>query len=349
MPGPLVATAVVCVNCRGVFHQNISGRPYCIQCLSTYLSTCDRCDVDFMDFAGQENCNSCHEDNDEERCYSCGDHYEADELLWENDRPYCLCCRGGSIERLSNTTFQINKSRRTVGFEIEFCAPRIPAQLRDFGRIKEDGSLSPDRNSHYCKEFASSITAGDRTLQLIDEVCSILHDVKAYTNKTCGLHIHLGMQQSTEEERAFIDAWWCIFEKVFFAIVSPSRRANEFAQDTRSTDSRERYRSLNLTAYEAHGTFEIRLHQGSIDATKIKQWVKILLAFFDIFGKIPPTPIRTNRVRRMDEREMLIYFYKKLQLKLTLRKYVLSRIKEFDKGIGYSYKVIKNLKKKVAA
>ena len=197
------------------------------------------------------------------------------------------------------------------------------------------------------KEFASSITAGDATFDLIDNVCEILRKHKAYVNKSCGLHIHLGMSRSTEDQRHFINQWWSIFEPVFFAIVSPSRRANEYTNWTTAVSEDNRYRSLNICSYGVHETFEVRLHQGSLDPHKIKHWISVLLSFFDTFSKIPPTPIRVNRVKRLDQRELLIYFYNKLKLKLDLRKYVLSRIKEFDKGLGYSYKTIKNLKKKV--
>lgn len=42
-----------------------------------------------------------------------------------------------------------------------------------------------------------------------------------------------------------------------------------------------RYHAMNLCSYPRHGTIEFRLHQGTHNANKIRQWVEFLRGFWE--------------------------------------------------------------------
>jgi hypothetical protein len=45
--------------------------------------------------------------------------------------------------------------------------------------------------------------------------------------------------------------------------------------------NQERYSWFNVYALSCHGTFEIRLHEGTLDSKRITSWVKAHLRFAD--------------------------------------------------------------------
>ena len=164
MPLPEVAYPDVIVtrcsltNCNNISSRIQNDRHYCQSCFSRFFTHCDSCDeithvYDTHQYAGVAYCASCYSDIQEDteglgHCNSCGDNFDDEEIIWLDGSSYCIHCKGGRIVRLPNTTFQKNRSRRTVGFEIEFCVPQCPADLNQYGKIKEDGSIIPDKSAH---------------------------------------------------------------------------------------------------------------------------------------------------------------------------------------------------------
>jgi hypothetical protein len=67
--------------------------------------------------------------------------------------------------------------------------------------------------------------------------------------------------------------------------------------------SRHRYFSLNLQSYARHGTVEFRQHQGTVDAQKACEWVKLVVGFVaratQVDGvKSDPTPATLDELLR---------------------------------------------------
>jgi len=60
-------------------------------------------------------------------------------------------------------------------------------------------------------------------------------------------------------------------------MLSPSRLNNTYCRDNRNDNSRSRYKMINYHSVREHGTIEIRAHQGTIDADKIRAWFVIFL------------------------------------------------------------------------
>jgi hypothetical protein len=234
---------------------------------------------------------------------------------------------------------KINPYKRLVGVEIEFISEARSSTLAEamvsLGRIKGDGSVMP-RNGQYGSghEFASYVTEGDDLMDLLKRATRNLQEYGAVVNQTCGLHVHLDMQESTDPQKTNIVSWWNAFEKVFFALVSPSRRGNRYCQAGATTPARasDRYKALNTAAFSEHGTYEIRLHHGTVMTGTIQRWCLFLLQFFDVFKDIPFTPTERQKLAAMDARQVLIYLMQKMNLKLKHRKYLVRKIRRHDRA-----------------
>lgn len=257
----------------------------------------------------------------------------------DEDREIILCRRCNDRPRpLPDTTFLENTSRRKVGFELEFLAPRTP-NVAGLGRIKGDGSVgSAPEDAEIMKadkltqrggamEFASVPAAGDTLFVLINRVGRAMRSAGAYANRTCGFHVHLDMSNTNEIQRGRIVTWWYRYEDIFRCMVSPSRRSSSYCRAGRADG--DRYRALNLTALNKHGTYECRLHQGTINSTKVKHWILLLLRFMDHYQDVPTTG--TNGALTGTPRQKLDRLFKDLDLPLTTRVYLLKRIKKFAK------------------
>jgi hypothetical protein len=346
----------ICSHCeKASFNDDlarINGEFYCDDCRNEQFFFCESCqryyDRDAMSELpnGESSCNDCWCERCS-CCEGCGESYW-NEDLHENDdgEYYCSSCHPAYSVKLSQS-FSINKSNRKVGFELEFFSKATP-HMNKLGELHYDGSIEcPDE--FIAREFSSHIFNGDGLLEAIKEVGSQLKNVNAQVNKTCGFHVHLDMQNETNEEQENIVKWWYEFEKILFAFVSPSRRYNSYTEEIKSRiDStvkfakattsyknalrHNRYHALNVVAFDKHGSFEVRLHQGTVDPEKIHHWTLLLIAFFDTFTKKPFTPYYELLLKKMSERKKLIFFFRKLKLPLSQRKYFTKRVKEFLRG-----------------
>lgn len=274
--------ALPCRHCGHFTSVLNSGFPLCPACHQTVriCAVCHGC-VSSVNMVAVE-------DQDRNRqlvCYSCADNLPT----CHNGHAYLgtHCSRCDIAPQFSK-----NPSRRKVGFELEFIHRRPLPNLGGLGAIHHDGSVHADRRGGTPREFASIPAVGDRAFSLADAICSGLHVARAYVNSTCGYHLHLDMHGSSPNQRENIRAWWDALEPVFFAMVPEKRRTcHSFAKSASAVPSsnrwHDRYCALNLAAFSEHGTFEVRLHQGTVDASKVKQWMAFQLHFFDKFISVP--------------------------------------------------------------
>jgi hypothetical protein len=119
--------------------------------------------------------------------------------------------------------------------------------------------------------------------EIVDRIAKTLHNVGAKVNKTCGLHVHLDMRNRSRE-KAFSNL--VNSQSMLYAMQPKARRDSRFCRKTKSpvfaqamreaTGENVRYMGINPHAWERHQTIEIRIHSGTTNATKIKNWVKIL-------------------------------------------------------------------------
>jgi hypothetical protein len=182
----------------------------------------------------------------------------------------------------------------------ETCNTRIPThEIYSQWKLERDGSVTENRGrQEYGGEVVSPILSLDADgASQIAKVTKAIKDAGGTINRRCGLHIHIAVGDFNNLERANIVRLWEFQEKVIERFVSKSRINNHYCarvsasrvrqtvnaleQGTSITSFNSKMQSLNVLPYETpKKTFEVRLHQGTLSATKINTWVSLLLAFF---------------------------------------------------------------------
>lgn len=238
--------------------------------------------------------------------------------------------------RTKMATIQKDKKPRNrarhVGVEIEFISSLTHHEIRalladlDLQRditVKDDGSIDTDDDHPYSHEICL-IASEAKIADLITKVCKVLNPYSD-VNDTCGLHVHLDMRKR-DPKQAYANLFAA--QPLLYAMCPAKRATGSYSQavefydpfDEDSAAETERYVGINKTSYEKHKTLEIRIHSGSLNASKINNWVELLIEICD--------------KNKQDTRKVeLIRDYSQIKetLKLTtkLDRYVKERISKF--------------------
>lgn len=324
----------------------VANGSYCADCFNDKFFSCHSCNETFS------NDDSCSAPDDNSYCSDCwGESFttcegcnesfynDSDQLHNTENGTYCNDCHA-PFEFRTSKTFEKNTSKRFVGVEIEFISRQSSPDVSKWGILQGDGSLSATKdNSGNGEEFASHAYNGDKLLNMLDGVTKVLNESDTYINKTCGLHVHLDLQHESKEARENIYHAFQACEKIFFAMTAISRRGNTYCKSINDpyymtlADALhgDRYRTLNASAFNEHKTFEIRLHQGTCEANKLKAWVMLLINFFDTFSKVRFTIDKVREVQAMTDRAQLLFLFQQVKCSLSLKKYLVKRIRHFNK------------------
>lgn len=176
---------------------------------------------------------------------------------------------------------------------------------------KEDGSVDGDL-SDIPIEIASGILQGDAGLKELKRLLSYFTKY-SYVNETCGLHVHIGAEDFKEGSQGAKRTTLAMLthgslEDVFDKLVASSRQKNEnqYARgrniesilegyrnilDTgtnpttkmiaRMLSGQGRYFKLNILSLPKFGTLEFRQLEGTMDYSKIQNWIKLCSTFVD--------------------------------------------------------------------
>ena len=200
----------------------------------------------------------------------------------------------------------------------------VPLALRNRVGVGDDGSIS---GSGAAVEIR--VLAPERELEAtIQEVCAALKVNNARVNKSCGLHVHIDCRATSgpigaEGLLPAVRNRSEVYDRLVFALplllqcVAPSRRANNpyCRKNRRGVNPPNRYYAINN---RPNDTIEVRLHQGTVDPTKIAGWVRLLLEIAD-GPDIARLPLTLDRAA------------KALGLTKATREWVRSRIEAFDR------------------
>jgi hypothetical protein len=164
-------------------------------------------------------------------------------------------------------------------------------------KIEHDSSVT--RGTYplaYGGEVVSPILRGTDGFDQITKVVKAIRDANGTITKKCGLHVHVDMKNLTATGRAKVLKSWQRWQPEITKIVARSRHNNHFCRQITAGEADywvrhiqqgreqvgERYRTLNTTPFPRIGTYEFRLHQGTLNAKKIVAWVKFLIAFAEM-------------------------------------------------------------------
>jgi len=207
-------------------------------------------------------------------------------------------------------TFIKNPSNRYCGVEIEClnknrdanCFIRKELKVLRFSQGR-DGSLS-----HGGVEFRSVPMNGDLLFESIEEFGKELNKKHYRVDKTCGLHIHLEVKKELEFLKKLY-LFYLRFEDMFFNMLPKSRRhiryckrfsgyykdtpediisvktldefkemlyeTSNYSRKIRQHGYDKRYCWANLHSIFYRGTLEIRSHSGTVNPSKIINWISI--------------------------------------------------------------------------
>lgn len=175
-----------------------------------------------------------------------------------------------------------------------------PAAKYSQWKLEEDGSVSLNQGRPHGRggEAISPIL----TIARIDEITKVtraLTEAGAKITKKCGLHVHIGVKHLTRRQRANIVKVWASNQQALKAFVSRSRWNGSYSMDIPSyvqdkyidmmfagddTRRADKMYNLNIKPFTKIGTFEVRLHQGTLNGRKIEEWVVFLLGLFTYAG-----------------------------------------------------------------
>jgi RNA binding exosome subunit len=140
--------------------------------------------------------------------------------------------------------------------------------------IKHDGSIDAP-SGYFGIELTVFFRRQDKTP--LKDLCKALSNIGAKVNRSCGLHIHLDQRDVIKSERRLnqkLDNFRGAVEVMKY-LVPKSRRDNSYCKIGVSGRNDDRYYAVNATALNKYKTIEIRLHSGSIDFTKISNWIDL--------------------------------------------------------------------------
>lgn len=201
-----------------------------------------------------------------------------------------------------------------VGVEIECFGPLdnfelakklTEAGLNKYIQRKDDRSIEADYyddDGEMLFTHELCILAQQRYIyRIVKQVCNLLQKENFQVNKTCGLHVHLDMRSRSVKNsfKRLVNNQILLEDKVDYARVD-----GEFCSRNKTTNindilkyygkddpiddydleqdvQNERFLAINPIAYKKYKTLECRLHEGTIEANKIKDWIKLLIRVAD--------------------------------------------------------------------
>lgn len=196
----------------------------------------------------------------------------------------------------------------------------------NFWDVKMDGSCGKSTDEFGINEGGYEITSFKACgIKQLQHICSVVRKIKKIgvkVNNNCGMHVHVDIQDFSENDIGrLIQAWICV-EKVVLLAVPRRRRWNKYCmpfcynqkmlidQNSDPLDvwnhykpshilshsNIDRRKTMNLVNYTRYlkiknfkrPTVEFRFPEGTMSAVSVKNWVRLLVNFV--------TNIKNNKI-----------------------------------------------------
>jgi len=287
MPAVLYNVDLPCSACGRLTHtQDLQAVDhngmYCANCYARCFFTCDECGTQQHSYDRVH-----HPGTGQSLCYPCDERIST----W-NATPL-----------LSNGTRTELRSARRFGIELE--TERCNGYRKLRGKIvygaKYDGSISG-------MEFVSPILQGDKGLWATRGFCTRAKHRGFRVDDDCGFHLHFDVTGNTSLQQRHIAAAYAYTYNFWTSLVQEYRSVdcrwckelswhgdemqNIHHNFSRFCQQQTRYTWFNVNALTQHGTFEVRLHEGTLDSRRICNWVKAHLRFADFVQDMKFSAIR---------------------------------------------------------
>ena len=160
----------------------------------------------------------------------------------------------------------------------------------DSWKVVHDGSIRGGSPA----EVVSRVLKGRDGFIEMRNIMLQLKEVGAKVNRSCGMHIHIGVEHLTNRQRGMIIRQYAVMQPQFDLLIPRTRRNTYYAkhrsvakamqlaeswnQGSNNSDS-GRYWTLNLQSFQKYGTFEFRAHNGSINPQFASAWIQMHMDF----------------------------------------------------------------------
>lgn len=160
-------------------------------------------------------------------------------------------------------------------------------------KIVTDSSVKNANNQRGAELVSPPLKAADMKVQL-EKVCKVLSQLGLTVNKTCGLHVHHDARDFSVDIFKRLYTMYIRFEDAIDTLMPESRRNdnNQYCRGFKGNQQyyfdqirrcrtvgeidslfSNRYIKLNCQSFQRHGTIEFRQHSGTVEFTKIWNWV----------------------------------------------------------------------------
>jgi len=205
---------------------------------------------------------------------------------------------GENNQRITNE--EINQYLERQGADFRMHTAYYSDTDATLWRLKTDSSVS---GSGWGLEVVSPVLQGDSGYRDLMLVLDAVNNTGASINRTCGLHVHVGVGDWGIKQFRNLYKRYSKFETAIDSVLPVSRRLSNngycnstvmafgqtlgqvFEKINSCKTARElsnqigtRYTKLNIQSFWKHGTVEFRHHSGSTENEKISNWLKVCLS-----------------------------------------------------------------------
>lgn len=204
---------------------------------------------------------------------------------------------GVEIEACGITRSELTMELTNAGIQTTF--EGYTHETRGNWKVVTDGSLSGTNTF----ELVSPILEGTEGLTKLKTAALITKGMDGKVNRTCGLHIHFDARQFDKMTWIRIFKNYAKIESKIDGFMASSRRENQnrYCQSIKGsrietalneaktkTDLNsalrrisegfggDRYYKVNIQSFWRHGSIEFRQHQGTLEFTKMQNWILFL-------------------------------------------------------------------------
>jgi hypothetical protein len=209
-----------------------------------------------------------------------------------------LTSYGLELEGLVKDRNEFYERLKELGFKV-----RLTGYCHDMEnelwKVGDDGSVrrsmnNDERSNYQSVELTTPKLYSVEGFKKIKTVLDVWNGIGAAVNNSCGFHVHVDAGNFTRQDLARLILVWMRLEPIVYFLVSPSRRENAYARLLRKTSyvsiakmifgeigNDDRYYALNLAAFKKYRTVEFRLHQGTTNFEKVKNWTIFCLKLME--------------------------------------------------------------------
>ena len=201
----------------------------------------------------------------------------------------------------------------------EACKSKLAYKIKAFNikgvDIKSDGSIDGDSDTQWAVELTVLFRQDD--MKNLEKLCSLLNELEAEVNASCGLHVHIDARHMTEKQVIMAGHKFNSVMPFLAMMVPKSRSRSNYCKLGTSKIDGDRYYACNLTAFKKYKTIEIRLHSSTTSFIKISNWIKVLSGVMSIEDL-------GHHAKTLEE------FYNVIGADDDLQNYIVSRVQKFN-------------------